>query len=191
MSEIVMHCDSERLRETKTEKCEPNSHKHTHTHIYLDIWGPFVKFAGSPYYSESEICGGAVTVYFSKYLPWQAMYFLQRFTHFSKMCCRPLSTLKFLTSDLPFHGWKSPRNRMRQDLDCMVDVLMGFHKSIFFFQAEHKIQFRSHSMQFLGFSNHEKGALRQEISKWSMICSMFLRSGWSVVRSASLAKGGT
>jgi hypothetical protein len=45
-------------------------------------------------------------------------------------------------------------------------------------------------MQFLGFSNHEKGALRQEILKWSMVCSMFLRSGWSVV-SASHAKGGT
>jgi hypothetical protein len=27
------------------------------------------------------------------------------------------------------------------------------------------IQYRSHPMQFLGFSSHEKGALRQEISK--------------------------
>jgi hypothetical protein len=32
---------------------------------------------------------------------------------------------------------------------------------------------------------------RQEISKWSTVCSTFSRSGWSVVRSASLAKGGT
>jgi hypothetical protein len=47
------------------------------------------------------------------------------------------------------------------------------------------------SMQFLCFSNHEKGDLRQEISKWSTVFSTFLRSGWSVVRSASLAKGGT
>jgi hypothetical protein len=29
-----------------------------------------------------------------------------------------------------------------------------------------------------------------EISKWSTVCSTFSRSGWSVVRSASLAKGG-
>jgi hypothetical protein len=43
-------------------------------------------------------------------------------------------------------------------------------------------------MQFLGFSNHEKGAPRQEILKLSMVCSMFLRSGWSVVRSELLAK---
>jgi hypothetical protein len=35
------------------------------------------------------------------------------------------------------------------------------------------------------------GASRQEISKWSTVCSTFSRSGWSVVRSTSLAKGGT
>jgi hypothetical protein len=60
-----------------------------------------------------------------------------------------------------------------------------------FFQAEHRIQFRYRPMRLLGFSNHEKGALRQEISKWPTICSTFSRSGWSVVRSESLAKGGT
>jgi hypothetical protein len=46
--------------------------------------GPFAKFVDSPYYTESEHCGGAVTVSFSKYLPWQVMHFLQRSTHFSK-----------------------------------------------------------------------------------------------------------
>jgi hypothetical protein len=46
--------------------------------------GPFEKFVDSPYYSESELYGGSVTVSFSKYLPWQAMYFLQHSTHFSK-----------------------------------------------------------------------------------------------------------
>jgi hypothetical protein len=62
---------------------------------------------------------------------------------------------------------------------------------IHFFKAEHRIQFRSRPMRFLFFSNHEKGAPRQEISKWSTVCSTFSRSGCSVVRSASLAKGGT
>jgi hypothetical protein len=38
--------------------------------------------------------------------------------------------------------------------------------SIHFFQAEHRIQFRSRLMRFLGFSNHEKGqSSEQEISK--------------------------
>jgi hypothetical protein len=68
----------------------------------------FEKFVDSPYYSESEFCGGAVTVTFSKCLPWQAMHFLQRSTHFSKTCYRRFITSKFLASELLFHGWKSP-----------------------------------------------------------------------------------
>jgi hypothetical protein len=53
------------------------------------------------------------------------------------------------------------------------------------------IQSRSRPMRFLGFSNYENGAPRQEISKWSTVCSTFSRSGWSVIRSASLTKGRT
>jgi hypothetical protein len=53
------------------------------------------------------------------------------------------------------------------------------------------IQSRSRPIRFLGFSNHENEAPRQEISKLSTVCNTFSRSGWSVVRSASLAKGGT
>jgi hypothetical protein len=79
------------------------------------IRGPFEKFVDSPYYSESEPCGGAVTVSLSNYLPWQAMRFLQRSTHFSQTCCRPFAASfrriveqAVLTSELPFHGLKSP-----------------------------------------------------------------------------------
>jgi hypothetical protein len=32
--------------------------------------GPFEKFVDLHYYPESELSGGAVTVSFSKYLPW-------------------------------------------------------------------------------------------------------------------------
>jgi hypothetical protein len=53
------------------------------------------------------------------------------------------------------------------------------------------LQSRSCRMQFLGFSNHEKGALRQEISKYSLVCSMCLRSWWGIERSTLLAKGDT
>jgi hypothetical protein len=71
--------------------------------------GPFAKFVDSPYYSKSELCGGAATVSFSKYLPWQAMYFLQRSIHFSKTCCRQLITSRFLALEkLLFHGLKNP-----------------------------------------------------------------------------------
>jgi hypothetical protein len=50
---------------------------------------------------------------------------------------------------------------------------------------------RYRSMRFLGFFSREKGAPRQEISKSPTVCSKFSRSGWSVIRSASVAKGGT
>jgi hypothetical protein len=51
---------------------------------YRHIRGPCAKFVDSPYYSESGLCGGAVTVFFSKYLPSQAMHFLQRSTNLMK-----------------------------------------------------------------------------------------------------------
>jgi hypothetical protein len=59
--------------------------------VFGIIRGPFEKFVNSPYFSESELRGGAVTVSFSEYLPWQVKHFLQRSTHFSKTCCRPFA----------------------------------------------------------------------------------------------------
>jgi hypothetical protein len=83
------------------------------------------------------------------------------------------------------------RNRMGQDLNW--HLCSAWKKWIGGTPSEHS----PHSpdlarlIRFLGFSNHEKGAPRQEISKWSTVCSTFSRSGWNVVRSASLVKGGT
>jgi hypothetical protein len=59
-------------------------------HRMPDLREPFEKFVDSPSYFEPELCGGAVTVSFSKYLPWQAKYFLQRTSHFSKTELRSL-----------------------------------------------------------------------------------------------------
>jgi hypothetical protein len=97
----------------KTCSCSPSFLTHLETEIFLskslyyllpkqvsinsmlwvpcadcNIWGPFEKFLDSPYYSESALHGGVVTVSFLKYLPWQVKDFLQSSTHFSKMCCR-------------------------------------------------------------------------------------------------------
>jgi hypothetical protein len=113
------------------------------------------------------------------------MHLLQRSTHFSKTCCRPLIISKFLASELPFHDWKSPEI-------AWGEIWTVWRMSTCpFFPRPHRIQLRSRPMRFLGFSNHEKGAQTQEISKLSTVCSTFSRSGWSVVRSASPAKGGT
>jgi hypothetical protein len=62
----------------------------------------------------------------------------------------------------PFSWLEKPRNRMGRDFDCMVDVLMGFHRSTF---SMPNTEFNSDlppPLRFLGFSNHEKGVPRQE-----------------------------
>jgi hypothetical protein len=89
-----------------------------------------------------------------------------------------------------FSWLEKPRNGMGTRSELYGGCSNGV-SPIHFFQAEHRIQFRSRCMWCLGFSNYEKGSPRKEISKWSTVCSTFSRSGWSVVRSASLAKGGT
>jgi hypothetical protein len=53
------------------------------------------------------------------------------------------------------------------------------------------IQSRSRPHAISGLFQPWKGSYVQEILKWLMVCSMFSRSRWSIVRSASLAKGGT
>jgi hypothetical protein len=85
-----------------------------------NIRGPFAKFVDSSHYAESELRGSAVTVSFSKHLPWQAMRFLQRSTHFSKTCCRPLITSRFLAPERLFHGWKSPEIAWARDLNWIL-----------------------------------------------------------------------
>jgi hypothetical protein len=89
----------------------------------------------------------------------------------------------------PFSWLEEPRNSMGRDLNCMADVLMGIHRSTFS-KPNTESNFDIPT-QFLGFSNHEKGAPRQEISKWLTVCSTYSRSGWNVVRSVSLTKRST
>jgi hypothetical protein len=102
----------------------------------FQIRGPFAKVVDVSYYSVSEHYGGTVKVSFSKYLPWQAMHFLQRSTHFLKTCSRPFGASfrkimeqAVLISELPFHSWKSPEIAWGRDLNCMADVLMGIYQS--------------------------------------------------------------
>jgi hypothetical protein len=114
------------------------------------------------------------------------MHFLQRSTHFSKTCCRPLITSKFLASELYFYGWKSSEIAWGE---IWIEFCVRLGESGTPIRTS-AIQSRSLLMRFLGFSNREKGAPRQEISKWSKVCNAFSRSGWRVVRRASLSKGG-
>jgi hypothetical protein len=70
----------------------------------------------------------------------------------------------------PFSWLEKPRNHMGRDLDCIADVLMRFHRSTFS-KPNEQLNSDLAPMQFLGFSNHEKGAPRQEIfEKWVEHC---------------------
>jgi hypothetical protein len=100
-------------------------------------------YVRGPYYSDSELCGGAVTVSFPKYLPWQAMHFLQRSTHFSKTCCRPFAPSlrriveqEVLTFHVRFSVSKAlPELENRSSSHCIVyirlmDELLRFQNSV-------------------------------------------------------------
>jgi hypothetical protein len=111
------------------------------------------------------------------------MRFLQRSTHFSKTCCRRWSIRNFLRRSSLFMVGKAQKwHGARTELNSILGLEKVDRWNPIITSA---IQSRSRPMRFLGFSNHEKGAPKQEISKWLTVCSTFSRSGWSVVRSAS------
>jgi hypothetical protein len=91
-----------------------------------------------------------VTISFSKYLPWQAMHFTQRSTHFSKTCCRPFAAsfrrivaqAVFLLQSSLFMVEKAQKlHWARSGLHRLDGWVVGF--LIHFFQAEHRIQSRN------------------------------------------------
>jgi hypothetical protein len=113
------------------------------------VRGPFEKLVDSSYYSDSELRGGAVTVSVSKYLPWQAMHFLQRYTHFSETCCKPFATS---FRKMVEQAWFYPRKVSREIISVEENLCASkFHRPdgwvvrflIHYFQAGHRIQSRN------------------------------------------------
>jgi hypothetical protein len=82
-----------------------------------DLRGPFEKFVDSPYYSESELRGGAVTVSFPKYFPWQVMHFLQRSTPHLENVLQTVNHFEIYYLGAPFSWLEKPRNCMGRDLN--------------------------------------------------------------------------
>jgi hypothetical protein len=70
----------------------------------------------SPYYSESELCGGAVRVSFSKYPPLASDALLATLHPLLEKLLQTVyrklqedsGTGGFIASEFPFRGWKSP-----------------------------------------------------------------------------------
>jgi hypothetical protein len=65
----------------------------------------------STYYFESELCGDAVTVSFSKYLPWQPALL----TTLHPLLENVMQTVDHFGA--PFSWLENPRNRMGRDLN--------------------------------------------------------------------------
>jgi hypothetical protein len=92
----------------------------------------FEKFVDSPYYFKSELCGDAVMVSFYFEVPPLANNVLLTMLHpLLKNVLQTIDHFKIYCLGNPFPWLEKPRNRMGQDLDCMTDVLMGFHQSTF------------------------------------------------------------
>jgi hypothetical protein len=133
----------------------------------------FATFVDSPYYSELELGKRCISYNAPPTSQKRAA------DRWSLRSFLPRSSLFMVGNAQKLHGARSELNSVFGLLK--VDRWNPIRTSA--------IQSRSRPMRLLGYSNHEKGAPRQEISKWSTVCSTFSRSGCSVVRNASLARG--
>jgi hypothetical protein len=108
----------------------------TDTESLAELQGLFAKFMNSPYYSESELCGGAVTVSFFEVLPLTSNALFTMLHPLLKNVLQTTDHFKISCFRAPFSCVEKLTNHMEQDLDSMADVLMGFHHSIFPSQTE-------------------------------------------------------
>jgi hypothetical protein len=143
----------------------------------LYIRGSFAKFVGNLW--------GFRDCLFFEVPPLASDALLKRSTHFSKTCCRPFAAsfrrileLAVLTSALPFHGWKSPEI-------AWVEVWNVWDSN-----GAPPI---SVSAYIATCQSHNADAplrllLHPKKISFKMTVTPFSRSGWSVVRSSSLAK---
>jgi hypothetical protein len=95
------------------------------------VGGPFEKFADSPYYSEWELCGGAVTVSFFELRPLAIDALVTTPHPILENVLQTVDHFEISYLGASFSWLEKPRNRMGRDLNCMADVLMGFHRSTF------------------------------------------------------------
>jgi hypothetical protein len=128
----------------------------------LIVRGPFAKFVDSPHYSESELCGGAVTVFFwSTSLGKRSASYNAPPTSRKRAADR-WSFRNFLPQSCLFTVGKAQKLHMaRSELNSVFGLKKVDRWNPIRTSAIHS---RSRPMRFLGFSNHENGAPRQEIS---------------------------
>jgi hypothetical protein len=85
----------------------------------------------SPFYPEWEVCGEAVTVSFFEVPPLASDTYLKTLHPLLENVLQTVDHFEISYVGAPFSTLEKPRNRMGRDLDCMEDVLVGFHRSTF------------------------------------------------------------
>jgi hypothetical protein len=81
----------------------------------MNLRGLFAKFMDSPCYSKLELRGGAVTVSFLRYLPWDV---LTTMLHpLLENVLQTIDHLKISCLGAPFSWLEKPGNHMGQDLN--------------------------------------------------------------------------
>jgi hypothetical protein len=90
----------------------------------------------------------------------------------------------------PFSWLEKPRNSMGRDLNYMPNVLMGFHRSTF---SKPNTEFNSDlaPCDFWAFPTMKKELRGKKFRSDQRSASRFREVGGALLRSASLAKGGT
>jgi hypothetical protein len=68
---------------------------------------------------------------FFKVPPWASDALLTMFHSLLENMLHTIDHFEISCLRAPFSWLKKPRNHMGQDMDCMMDVLMGFHRSTF------------------------------------------------------------
>jgi hypothetical protein len=81
------------------------------------IRGRFAKFVDSTYYSESELCGGAVTVSFSDVPPLASNALLDTLHPLLANVLQTDDHFEISCLGSPFSWLEKPRNRMLRDLN--------------------------------------------------------------------------
>jgi hypothetical protein len=84
------------------------------------IPGLFEKFVDSPYYSESELCGGVVTVSFSKYNPLASDALLATLHPLLENVLQTVDHFEISSLGAPFTRLEKPRDRKGRDLNWIL-----------------------------------------------------------------------
>jgi len=81
----------------------------------------------SPYYSKSELYRGAVRVSFFEVPPLASNVLLTMLHSLLENALQTIDHFEISCLGAPFSWLEGPRNLMGRDMDCIVDVCMGFH----------------------------------------------------------------